>query len=264
MILIVYAAMKLDDNLKFFFKNGYLNDPDIQYVFVFNDPDIDLSMSVLQELLSDRKNYKFVKRENVGYDFGAWAHGLFNSDIDYQKYDHFVFMNGTVRGPFIHSYVNKRWCDIFIEKLNDDVKLVGTTINCLNTVDGPSTDYDPHVQSMFFVTDKIGLDVVIKNNIFETKNYISDKRYIVIEKEIGLSKVILKNGYNISCMLEIYRNHDFRKSPPTIICGDHYMPKNYLGGDIYPFEVIFFKTNRFITPVLLQVLTERINENDDK
>lgn len=260
MILIVYAAMKLDDNLRFFFKNGYLNDPNIQYVFVFNNPDIDFDLNELHDLQTERKNYMFVKRENIGYDFGAWAHGLFSSNIDYQKYDNFVFMNGTVRGPFIHSYVNKRWCDIFIEKLNDDVKLVGTTINCLNTVDGPSTNYDPHIQSMFFVTDKIGLNVVIKNGIFEIENNTSDKRHIVTEKEIGLSRAILKNGYNISCMLEIYKNHDFRKSPPFVICGDHYVPKNYLDSDIYPFEVIFFKTNRFITPLLLYVLTENINK----
>jgi hypothetical protein len=252
MILVIYTTVNVDENLQFFLKKGYLADDDIHYVFVFNNENIVLDDDF------PTKNCTVVKRKNVGYDFGAWANGLLKSGVDHQKYDYFIFMNGTVRGPFLHSYIEKRWCDIFTSKLNDVVKLVGTTINCLNTVDGPSNEYEPHVQSMFFVTDKVGLNVLLKDNILEPDYTPISKRDIVIDKEIGMSKSILKSGYNLACMLEIYRDYDFRKSFPSMMIGDHYLPGNYLESNISPYEVIFFKTNRYITPTLLRILT--VNE----
>ena len=34
---------------------------------------------------------KLIKRDNLGFDFGAWSDGLFKDDL-YKNYDNFIFV----------------------------------------------------------------------------------------------------------------------------------------------------------------------------
>lgn len=45
---------------------------------------------------------------------------------------HFIMMNASVRGPFMPNGVQITWLNYFLSQLNDKVKLVGTSINCLS------------------------------------------------------------------------------------------------------------------------------------
>lgn len=89
----------------------------------------------------------------------------------------------------------------------------------------------------------------------ELLNNINDQQYVIDQKEVGLSSLVLKDGYNISCILPEYRGKDYRKinynidSSTNNTCGDPYFPNCYFGRTIKPIDVVFFKTNRYGIPI---------------
>ena len=91
---------------------------------IFYDENVDFI------IISNNKDNKFetpdyVKtlfRENIGYDFGGWSDALLAGDL-YEKYDNFIFVNSSVIGPFIPSYYKNNWTDIYINGLQNNVKL---------------------------------------------------------------------------------------------------------------------------------------------
>jgi hypothetical protein len=93
-------------------------------------------------------------KENDCMDFGGWRYALDRLPWRNGTYGHFVFMNSSVRGPFLPTYMPRsiHWTTLFTRYITDPslgpgpVKLVGTTINCY---------YAPHVQSMLWVTDLV-------------------------------------------------------------------------------------------------------------
>lgn len=256
--LIIYATHEISENLIYFCRNGYIDDPKYDFVIVFNNPLIKLAF------FPNKNNIKVVTRENIGNDFGGWIHVLFSKDDNnnylYLNYEYFIFINSTVRGPFLPQWYDQQkygyWPELYIAKLNDDVKLVGPIINMCYA----AFNFDRYVQSSFFVTDRIGIDIGIKNKIFDLNNIHMDKYSIVVTKELGLSKAIINEGYNIACMLPNYNNVDFRipiddlskKKSAFEPCS----PNGYFDININPYEVMFIKINRNITPLLIQKYTE--------
>jgi hypothetical protein len=73
-------------------------------------------------------------------------------------------------------------------------------------------------------------------------------RQLIIDKEVGMSQIALKKGYNINCILSKYKNLNYltidKDINPTSIDGDPYFKDKYFGKTIDPYEVVFFKTNR--------------------
>jgi hypothetical protein len=104
-----------------------------------------------------------LKRQNDCFDFGAWRHGLDNTQWRPDQggvYTHFVFINASVRGPFLPTYVPRfvHWTSLFIDLLcepsdsagtcmNGPIKLAGMTINCWERT--------CHVQSMLWVVSLV-------------------------------------------------------------------------------------------------------------
>lgn len=110
-----------------------------------------------------------IEKENEGFDLGAWAFALNNiqwrgdgklwkgAHPERGQWDYFIFLNSAVRGPFRPSYLpdDIHWTTVYTEPIRRNpagspigpVKLVGTTINC---------KFHPHVQSMLWVTDRVG------------------------------------------------------------------------------------------------------------
>jgi hypothetical protein len=106
---------------------------------------------------------------------------------------------------------------MFNELFNENVVLVGTSINILDKKDIFSYDISElygkknvfsHVQSMFFCIDNECLNYLKKINFFnesECNNYTNIVDIICL-KEIGLSQLILNNGWNINCILDKYKD----------------------------------------------------------
>ncbi len=100
-----------------------------------------------------------IRRPNTGFDFGAFADGLHFTNLDMEQSKttldalRIFFMNDTVYGPTFPWWMKKRvvWTDVFSDMITDEVKLAGMTINPWYGT--------PHVQSMFMVTDHVGLNI---------------------------------------------------------------------------------------------------------
>jgi hypothetical protein len=250
-ILILYCYYEKNNiyknNLELFLKLG-LND-ECDYLFIING---ELSVKI-----PDKKNIKVLFRKNEDYDFGAYYYAL--TTIDINKYYYYFFINTSVRGPFIPTYTNIKWYQPFINLLINDVKLVGTTINILNNNSNESnTFYNitkftkpyTHVQSQMFAMNLECLKYLISKKIFENNDYNNYIEFIAI-KEILMSQLVLKNNWNISCILPEYQNIDYRLLKNDInfssLNGDPNFTNSCFGRTIHPYETIFIKINRNIS-----------------
>ena len=261
-IVCLYAYYEKNElykgNFRFFLDNGILDNIDY-YIIINGDCSIDIPI---------RDNIVIYKRDNKGYDFGAYSYALDKiKHSHHRKYDYYFFINTSVRGPYIrpNSDSNKKWCDYFIELFNDNnnnnnnIKIVGTSINIypydnfneynfrdLYNKDGPFT----HIQSMMFCIKYDYLEYLNSIAFFNENelNNVSDISYIIAHKEIGLSQHALKNGWNINCILDKYKGFDYTKIKEdfnkTSQRGDPYFNNAYFGETIDKYNTIFYKSYR--------------------
>ncbi|EHK96794.1 hypothetical protein M7I_7502 [Glarea lozoyensis 74030] len=104
-----------------------------------------------EDRLPKADNIKFVKRANDCYDLGAFAEVLTKNDL-YKRYNRFITMNASIRGPFLPYYATGCWSDMYLSRLTEKNKLVGMTLNCKPV---------NHVQSMIWAIDRVGLEVLL-------------------------------------------------------------------------------------------------------
>ena len=250
-ICCIYAYYEKDNmykkNLKYFIRNGILNN--IDYYFVIN--------GTHTITINKANNITILYRENKGLDFGAYSYVLHKLT---KKYDYYIFLNTSVRGPFLRNSV-KPWFNYFLELFTDNVKIVGTTINIFPHSHYMNYDLEkmymksapfPHVQSMFFIITAEYLEYLMSINFFNEEELANvDINYVIVTKEIGLSQYALKNGWNINCILPKYKNLDYLtikdEINPSSYNGDPYYTNCYFNTTINKYEVIFFKINRFLS-----------------
>ena len=256
--LIIYALYEETVETDFFLDNGIIDDENVDYIFVVNDLNFSPSekFSKTTANLSDRCSVFY--RENIGYDFGGYAYAVDhitkNKKID--SYDFFVFLNQTVIGPIFPAWYKcskNNWAELFTNKITETVKISGASINCFYfDMEKQEWIYSPHVQTMLFATDRVGLDIGIKKRILSYDNVMADKMWVVMAKEIEFSKSVLEAGYNISCLLSRAKGINFKEGfegawkDPWFPEGDLWVKEN-----IHPYETVFFKNNRKITPNLI-------------
>ena len=237
------------NNFIYFLENGILSNVD--YIIIING---ECSVSI-----PEMDNIRVYVRENVGYDFGAYSYGIKKIE---KSYDYYFFINTSVRGPYFkNKNKNKPWTEYFLDLFNIDVKLVGTSINICTMIDSKiDLKYDiknmynktfpySHIQSMFFCIDSDYFNYLQDINFFnEDELKDKDMDYVIVKKEIGLSQILLKRGYNINSILSKYKNLDYRllntDINKTSFHGDPYYKNSYFGKNIDKYEAIFFKNNR--------------------
>lgn len=239
--VILYTFHKYDQNVKFFIENGIFQDVNYKFILIQNIP---AQRATIKETL---KGYDLYKRRNIGFDFGAWSEILIDNNL-VEEYDNFIFINGSCRGPFYKG--PGLWTNVFLEKLNDFDRLIGTTINCANRNAKINPFHFPHVQSWFFCMRKDTLQFLLQKKIF-TKNYVSDKLKLIDQYEIGMSRQIIRAGWNIACLMSDYQGIDFtwKSAPPDKLklLGDVAYPGKYHGRSLDPYDVVFIKANRGIS-----------------
>lgn len=222
--VVVYTFHELNESVKFFVKHGILKSPDVHFVMICNsDAKIDVPSYVT-----------YINRPNIGYDFGGWAHAIYNLNLNLREtYDYFVMLNSSVRGPFIPPWCTTRnWTKIFTRLIDYRTKLVGTTIGI--------HPYLTHIQSMTMMFDRVGLDIGTQDGIFERNPIERPKHDIIMLKEIGFSQSIMKRGYKIRPIVSAYYNSPI---PPisriqTLI---QFTDNSYFGTNLHPYEVVFIK-----------------------
>jgi len=238
--LVIYVYHVINKNVLHFIQNALFEDESVTFLFVINSP-IKISLP---------SYVKIINRPNIGYDFGGWSYGLLTDQL-YKDYDNFILVNSSAIGPFVPSYYTNKWTDIYTQCLKDNVKLFGSTINCSASVYGPvkiDPVKDSHIQSYIFSMNKETLAYLIECGIFSVTEYINDFNKLVIEKEIKMSRLIIEKGWNIGCLMDIYKEVDFTfKTPPKpikylgdVMIHDHYNKTWNLK------ELVFIKGNRII------------------
>ena len=201
--LVVYVFSNTDaeyiNNLKFFVREGVVEDAFTYYLIVINSDE----HLILPELTTTNARYMYHKNE--GFDFGSFGHAMNNTERMH-RFRYFLFLNSSIRGPYLPVYVRGkvRWEDLFIAKLNQEVKLVGATISCEAATNDGSRELrvNPHVQSYVMATDRAGLDVLLDAGVFAKYDKLSDT---VFHSELGSSKAILDAGYQLDSFMTRYQ-----------------------------------------------------------
>lgn len=232
--LVLYVFHEYNWRVKRFVEKAIFYDENVDFMVICNNTHFQLELPFY---------VKYFVRENIGFDFGGWSDALFAEDT-YKKYDYYIFANSSIVGPFIPSYCKEKWTDIYINGLQDNVKLFGSSINTkpLERV---------HVQSYIFSMDKHTLQYLIDCEIFSVHNYPKTFWEAVFQKEVFMSRKILDNGWNIGSLMPQYKNVDFTftsKTPSE--CGIQLLGDiiwNQFKGVLWnENDVVFVKGNRSI------------------
>ena len=235
--VVVYVYHDYNTNVEFFIKHGLFESNKVDFIIVNNKNPLASKTSGLS--LPSSSNVSLMERPNIGHDFGGWSDAIFKNCLS-EKYDYFILINSTVRGPFLPPwYQVKDWTGLFTRLIDCETKLTGTTIGLVHG--------RPVIQSMLLCFDRQGLEIGIKDNIFSPNPVQKEKGRVVMENEVQFSLSIANYGYRVRSIMAAYYNTVFEKPVVTkepII--EHCMTNGYFGVNIHPYEIIFIKDNRDI------------------
>ena len=252
-VLVIYHYYEKDqsyiDNFCHFLRFGY--DSDLSYLIIvagehtINFPTLD--------------NIQYLFTENKNFDYGGYCEAVSTLSI-WPKYDFYLFVNSSVRGPFTPAYCNQKWTDLFIDQLSADIGIVGTAISITPSQHSIAKMYHEkygklernhqflgHVQTTCYVLSRQILEQLIKAGFYEV-NEALNKDETVRDYEIRLSQLILDMGLNLRCILPEYNQVDYRVAltdlNPSSREGDSGFEHSYFGRSAHPYESIFIKTSR--------------------
>lgn len=163
------------------------------------------------------------------------------------SYDYFVVLDSSVRGPYLPPYVANHdgfhWTEAFTNKLDTEVKLVGSLINCegapLNGNAAGPWRGNPAVSPNAWATDAVGWRILTESKeIFKCHFSPWDVKYF---SEYGSSLAILNAGYTLDSLLTRYQGVDWGL-PSSWQCNRRVRPDfeyHYDGISITPYETIF-------------------------
>ena len=142
--------------------------------------------------------------------------------------------------------------------LVDNVGLVGSCINILPRKSEIYTLYESrhgeseslsHVQTMVYAMSRNVLKYLYDEGFYAIDEKIG-KEEVIRDYEVRLSRLVIRNGWNIKCLLPEYNDIDYRTAHsdinPTSNYGDPNWKFGYFGRTVHPFEAMFIKINRNI------------------
>ncbi|RYE12937.1 MAG: hypothetical protein EOP34_09845 [Rickettsiales bacterium] len=244
-------------NAVYFIRHGLHGSAD--FIFIFNG-----ETDLYEILPQNASNIKIIRRNNTCFDLGSVGEVLRSNNYELvNKYKRFIILNASIRGPFIPTWSAGCWSDLFLNKITNEVKLVGMTHNCYPI---------RHVQSMIFATDRIGIEILLAGNTTNFTTYQNrsgeeyNKDFMVglsqcfptknraIIGEISLTHLIKRSAYNYTVMMTAASAIPNYFNNCTHI--DVNWNGNYFGYNIHPFETVFTKANRDLDPQMLETLTD--------
>jgi hypothetical protein len=229
-IIYVYYERKNETknqtNLAFFIKYGLdqsrWRNMDITTLFIINGYQCEV-------LIPEMKNVHVLPNENE-YDIISYKRGIQYFEKKHNKsfYDIFnslLIMNCGIFGPVYEEGPDRHWLDPYYNKLHTEKAAICSP--CINFLrEGDAGGPGPRCQSYCSL---IRIDKIIYNLLLNTKisnlaigtkniSYNLEYDYVLGPKnsmhntillgEYGLTRVLLENGYNISCL--IYDNINYR------------------------------------------------------
>jgi hypothetical protein len=128
-------------------------------------------------------------RENIGLDFGSYQLGL--QLIDKEKIDYLILANDSVYGPI---YPLK---ETFDKAIKSPADVFGITL---------SNEKHPHLQSYFLIFKKQVMNSAAFNDFWQNLDLGKDKKEIIHDYEIGLSKTLLKANFKLDAIYKCNLN----------------------------------------------------------
>lgn len=242
--LVLFVHHEQSARTNYFINHAIFLAPNVDFIIISNGCDAPPNLPPYVTTIS---------RPNIGYDFGGWSEGLLHNNL-YQHYTHFIFMNSSVYGPIPRNNLpnRRRWTDIYLDGLQGNIKLFGSTINCHDLMQ-PNPKTGSHVQSYAFCMDMSTLQLLMDASIFSVTKYAETFRDAIVDREIRMSRVIIGAGYNIGCLMQEYQGIDFRfihKQPRDYpsLGGDIMGPIHFVGKRRYFRGLVFVKGNRLHLP----------------
>ena len=233
------------DNLVFFLSTADLNSVDVFLVVADSKlPDLPLFPRL-----------RVIKTRNLNLDYGGYIQALAEIEAP-EAYDALIFVNSSVRGPFLPSGDEKPWFTHLTRLLNQDVHLSGSSINHLPLGSRYARRYQSlfdhpeplsHVQTTAYAMTQTAFRHLASIGFYDEQEAYP-KEEVIFRYELRLSQEILAQGWNLATLLEAYRGIDYRKphvDPNFAAVGGDPLRKNaYFGRTATPQELLFIKTNR--------------------
>ena len=204
-------------------------------------------------------NIIYFDAENKNFDYGGYSQAI--KDLKFEtNYAHFIFVNSSVRGPFLPPHSQKAWANHLFDLCSDGIGVVGTAISLTPSHHAISKMYHEkygyaernknilaHVQSTCYVLSQAVLCSLIKDGFYDVHEPLS-KDETVRDYEMHLSQTLLAQGLNLKCMLPEYNKLDYRSLSheinPSSREGDSGFEHSYFGRTVHPYEAMFIKTSR--------------------
>lgn len=221
------------------------------------------TMYNLRRLPDSCGSVSVVIREDKCYDMES--HRLALQRVNISEYEFFVFLNCGLVGPILpaHTLVSRKyWASYFTDYINAKVKLVGISIFC-----GAHwfKTRRPHVQSFFWATDRIGLDVILRTgSIYDCRpdGRSLDTNLLVQKYELGISNSILDAGYELAAInsLQVGLRFNATSARNKICLRDIWhkefksLKRGYLESGMSPLDTVFWKNSRYSTQNLHEYL----------
>lgn len=245
---MVYVFSKTDteyeNNLMFFLRHGPAENDGCHYVFILQKSE-GVKLPDITNMVPSNSQIEY--HNNECYDWGTVGWLIDSGRVDISAYKYFLFLNSSVRGPFVPTYSQgtKRWHEHMTSRITNEVKVVGATINCEaayweNKLDGKARK-NPHVQSYAMATDQ----EVMKLWRDDGKVFACWKTMweVIWNGEVGSSKVALDAGYNLESFMTRYRGIDWtlQANWQCNAATNPYVDMHYDGISFNPYEVMFVK-----------------------
>ena len=193
--------------------------------------------------VKNTKSLVLIRRENSGLDFGAYTAGLaeFERLVGSESLPlHYGFLNCGMTGPFLPTFLPPSfdWFAAFTNKLSRSVRLVGSYITCLLPSDAGG--HGPRVEGHSFFTDLEGLSILREARVMRQ---MKNKYDAIVNGEYGLTRAVFDAGYTIDTLLYKYQGVNWRDKSNWDCNMNRFVGRGggYEGGNVNPFEVIFFK-----------------------
>lgn len=245
---VIYHYYELNntykENLVYFLNTAIIED--IEYFFY-------ISGSCSVELLK-LKNIHYIYIENKNNDFGGVVE--FSKHNKSLNFDVYLFINSSMRGPFMSPYHPTKWYEVFTSKLSHKVAMAGSSINLLpeealiSSYFKERFDYDPpyiHVQTTAYALSSRGYQLLLNKGFFDVDETLN-KNDIISRYEILLSQILLNNGLSITSILQPYEEFSFSKRNSKFLGtnkqGDSLYKGAFYGRTLTPIESVFIKTSR--------------------
>ena len=245
---VIYHYFEKDptyrDNLVFFLSRAWRADHD--FFVVLAGPH--------SVTLPERANIHYLATPNFGHDFGGYCTLADTGLLD--GHDRLVFVNCTVRGPFLPPYAAALpWTAPFLDLLAGEVHLCGATINILHEdrpAHGRFRASHPeaaapfsHVQTSAHAMTGECFAFLRDSGHFRGGAGL-DKAAVISAYEIGMSQRVRAHGWNIACLLPPYNAIDYRRPHgeinPATTTGHPQARGAYFGLTPHPYELVFVKT----------------------